>query len=227
MTQHWSPRLERGGTGEGLGALLRLVPLSPPCSLVSARSRRVHAGRTAPVLDSQQGCTFPCREHPGVCQAHTSAVQNPKQHPKNSTTPHFCILSRVWKRLRGTHHGLCFQQEWPCPSPQQLQQSRAGAAGEARPLPWDEALIFSSAAAHRPQPRLGFSCCPSGAVPVPPRPRSRLVGPHGDKNTSPAAAHLVPETSLGNSNKKLKIKGRKEIGTGLAPEVRELKTAVI
>ena len=117
VTQHRSPRPERGGTGEGLGALLRLEPLSPPCSLVSARSRRVHAGRTTPVLRSQQGCTFPCREHPGVCQAHTSAVQNPKQHPKTSTTPHFCILSRISKRLRWTHHGLLFPAGVAVPVP--------------------------------------------------------------------------------------------------------------
>lgn len=88
-------------------------------------------------------------------------------------------------------------------------------AGAAVPVPAvaavkpcrDGALILGSAAAHRLRPRLGFSCWPSGAVPVPPRPRSCLVVPHRDKNTSPAAAHLVPETSLGNGNKKLKIKG--------------------
>lgn len=67
----------------------------------------------------------------------------------------------------------------------------------------------------------------SRAVPVPPHPPSRLGVPCGDKNTSPAAPHLVLETSLGNSNKKLKIKGPKERDRRLAAEVRELKIAVM
>lgn len=179
------------------------------------------------MLHLEQGCAFPCRERPSVCQAHTSAVQNPNQHPKTDMTPHFCILSRVWKWPRWTHRGLGFQQEQPCPPPWQLRQSHGGAAGGALVLPWDGALILGSAATCRLRPWLGFSCWPSGAVPVPPHPQSRLVVPHGDKNTSPAAAHLVPETSLGNGSKKLKIKGRKEIDTGLTPEVRELKITVI
>lgn len=46
--------------------------------------------------------------------AHTSVLQTTKQGPQTSTTPHFCILSRVWKQLRQTHRGLGFQQEQPC-----------------------------------------------------------------------------------------------------------------
>lgn len=48
------------------------------------------------------------------------------------------------------------------------------------------------------------ACPPTAAGPVSSR---HLVVLPADKNTSPAAAHLVLETSLGNSNKKLKIKG--------------------
>lgn len=48
------------------------------------------------------------------------------------------------------------------------------------------------------------ACPPTVAGPVSLR---HLVVLPADKDTSPAAAHLVLETSLGNSNKKLKIKG--------------------
>lgn len=62
---------------------------------------------------------------------------------------------------------------------------------------------------------LGLSCRTPSAAPAgfqllakqsgtrPPAPRRRLVVPRGDINTCSAAAHLVPEMSLGTSNKKL------------------------
>lgn len=44
-------------------------------------------------------------------QAHASVLHTTKQDPQTKTTPHFCILSCVWKQLKQIHHGLGFQQE--------------------------------------------------------------------------------------------------------------------
>lgn len=88
------------------------------------------------------------------------------------------------------------------------RSGRAWSAGAA--LGWGSDLGLSC---HTPAAALAgcqlldnknCACPPTPAGPVP---LGHLVVLPADKNSSPAAAHLVLETSLGNSNKKLKIKG--------------------
>lgn len=148
------------------------------------------------------GCIFPRQEltklKPQLC---TPQNNTPKPIPYPTS-----VSSAAFGSCQDEPSTVCLQQERLCLFPWWLWQSCAGAGGGTQVLPWDRALVLGSAVAHHLQPRLVFSCWPSRVVPGPPHPQRRLVVPHGDINTWSAAAHLVPEMSLGNSNEKLNKK---------------------
>jgi len=188
----WVPA---SGPGTGDAALVSLVGAGTDSELFShlcpcppPAPSSLHEPTAFVPGGPRQCCIFPRQEHPSVCQPCTSAVQTPNQHPKTDMTPHCCVLSHFWKQPRWTHHGICFQQERPCPSGQ--WQSDARAAGGMRVLPWDWAQLLGStrclaapagfrllverSSARRPAPsepsrcaawrqKYFPSCCPPGA----------------------------------------------------------------
>lgn len=133
-----------------------------------------------------------------VHQADPSAAQNPLKHPKPKPPPHFCILILLLLQL-----SLPFPAV-PAPGAGSGPGHGPGLCPAAAPL--------------------GFSCSASKAAPGPP-----AAAPLCRTETKIFTSCCPPgaETSLGNSNEKLKIKGQKEIDAGLAPEVRALKIAVM
>lgn len=171
--------------------LLRLVPLSPPAP-PSLPCREDHAA-----VAFAAGMRLPLPRAPwGFPGLHLSC-EKPK--PTAPNQHNICVLSCIWEQLRRTHRASV--------------SSRSGCAGPCAALGQLEG--------HGCCPRTGLwfwaqllqrVCDPGGvlaagrAEPGPPCPPSHLAVPHGDKNIPPAAAHLAPGRSSGNSSKKLKNK---------------------